>query len=160
MPISWDTVTLALVTIITAIPAACLKVLWDKRKYKTLASTREEAVSTVWTGEHSYQTGVFASRMKNPIPIKLSLKNNGRRVTGTAHYKKNDTETKLLLSGGFFNDKLLRLEYTNSQKHQLHFGFFLLELNGEGNKLEGAIIGYGRSPDKIFTATIELSSIH
>lgn len=158
MSINWDTIALLLATIIAPILGGYVKALWDNRKYKTLASTRKEAVSKVWIGEHKYQTGVLEPRKEKPIQITLSLKNKGKRVTGTAHYQKNHTETKLFLSGGFFSDSLLRLKYTNSQKHQLHFGYFLLELNAEANKLEGAIIGYGRSPDRVFTATIELNS--
>lgn len=125
----------------------------------SVSDARKEIVGKLWVGNHKYQTGVLADKKGKSIPMEMSLNHKRKKITGTARYEIDGKKTELVLSGGFYSDALLRLEYTNSQKYQLHFGFFLLKLNAEANKLEGAIVGYGRNPDRIFTAIIELYDI-
>lgn len=82
----------------------------------------------------------------------------GRSVTGNATYQPSPGKTKITLEGGFQEGNILKLEYRNVQKHKLHFGTMLLEINGDGDTLKGGLVVYGRDPDRVYYGRVVIKS--
>lgn len=152
---SFEIVIPALATVFSPIITLIVKNIWDNKNVQSISSARKKAINRTWYGLIQYYVN---NRKTESVPIQIFLESKRKIVSGHALYDSSDGETKLLLRGGFKSDSLLKLDYRNLYEHKLHFGVFILELNANSDSMKGAIIGHGRDPDGIFTATLELSN--
>lgn len=147
------TIAMALATILAPLVTLAVKRVWDNKNITSISSARKKAISRTWNGFLWYDAN---NKKSKPVPITLYLESKGKIVSGRACYDSSNGETELLLRGRFYSDSLLKLDFRNSYEHKLHFGVMILELNANSDRMEGANVAYGRSPDGIFTAVIKL----
>jgi hypothetical protein len=62
----------------------------------------------------------------------------------------------LKLTGGFYHDRFVRLEYFNSEGRRMQFGCATLELDAPGDKMEGEYVGYGAWSEAVISGTISV----
>lgn len=159
---SWgDPVTAAYIGAVCTIVAPIIVLFIDRRLSKSIVvvtgnGVRQNAlVKHTWIGTYVNETGVDATN-KTPVNISFNFRVKRRRIEGEAEYVYKGLSTKIILEGGFASDQVLLLTYRNKQSEKIHVGTLVGHLNADLDELKGVLAGYGRSPDGIFTAGIEL----
>lgn len=148
--------------LVSAVATVFVRHRLENRRLQPVAS-RRAAIAGRWTGEIAdpkYPDGGIVSTAV------VTFNPGSRRVTGSArvisslaaHHRGGPRESTIQseLTGGFRHGDFLMLEYRSKDASVLQFGAMILLLNGEGNRLDGMWIGYGRISEAIVSGTMTL----
>jgi hypothetical protein len=144
--------------IIAAIVTFALKRSAESRQKALVPRDRRNALEGYWTGhaeKHYSEAGT-----PTVYELEGDFQVSGKRVSGDAtssvQIEGKKVAQPLMLSGGFLDNKYLKMDYLSRQKEILEFGCFIVELDSEGKVLEGRFVGYGRRTKGIISGTIKL----
>lgn len=94
------------------------------------------------------------------FPITFELRTTGRSISGTAKIcttlEDDEIRANLILEGGLYKERFLRLDFQNSDPAYNHFGAFMLKLEDVPNKLSGRYSAYGAYSKKLIGGKISL----
>ena len=62
---------------------------------------------------------------------------------GTVDFDINGRHFKLDCKGGFYEDRILTLQYRNTESDVRQHGFIMVQLSANGRSLRGKFAGYG-----------------
>jgi hypothetical protein len=111
---------------------------------------RAEALNATWVG-----TLTQASRPDATVKIKLNV--TGKKIGGEMECDYHDVgKQEFDVSGSFYRDGLLKLDYVNKDKTTVHFGTSYFELRANGKQLIGSCVGFGIVAEHIVTADFNL----
>ena len=115
---------------------------------------RRKQLAGNWTGTGGDIYVANGARVLT-FTLSMTLKVRSTSVEGSAQLSaaSGDRE-KLTLSGGFYNDRFLRLNYHNEKKDQL--GVIFLEFGANSDVLKGSYSGFSPRRSTIVCGTVEL----
>ena len=131
---------------------------YEKRFLERMPKGRQKALTGKWSGVGYQEIGPDGQ----PLDAKLSLDliANGKTVTGTGDYtfrlRGTDYHIRIVLDGGFFHDRFLKLDYKNADNTAVQFGAIITELSSEGRTLRGYYVGYGAISERPVCGTLEV----
>jgi len=130
----------------------------EYRHNALLPKDRRHAREGLWTGQiekHLPKPGT-----PDVYRLSVSLQISGKRVLGDAtssvQIEGKPVEQPFKLSGGFLDNKYLKMDYLSRMSGILEFGSFIAELDSEGRVLHGRFIGYGRRTSGLISGVIRL----
>ncbi len=91
------------------------------------------------------------------------MKSTSDGIIGEGRYvfreENNEAVNKVALkvTGNFYFNRFLKLEYANADGAVMQFGSGVLELNAPGNELEGEYSGYGAWSNTVVSGTLRLT---
>ena len=145
-------------TIAAAIVTFALTRSTEFRYKALLPKDRRLALEGYWTGQiekHFPKPGT-----PEVYHFRGSFQISGKQVSGDAiasvQVEGKKVEQPFMLSGGFLDNKYLKMDYLSRISGMLEFGSFIAELDSEGKILEGRFVGYGRRTRGLISGTIKL----
>ena len=122
------------------------------KHYIAIDKERKNTANGSWTGKVRYEQG---SELENH-DIYFEITTNRKILKGYCTYTSKNGTTKLIIKGGFYSDRFLKIEHINEKIQIIHFGYTLLELDASARKLTGKFITFGRIKNKIISGFIGL----
>lgn len=123
-------------------------------------SKREDAFLGVWEGKTIDTYADYVTKMY------ITKTKTGRTINGSVWIvyhdvlDENNREIEFKLKGKIIEKfDYLKIEYQNSNKETIHFGYVLLKLSSDGKWLEGGFTGHGLMSEKIVHGEVKLSKI-
>lgn len=130
-----------------------IKRLFDEKFYPKADKERINHLEGKWFGQFKQFVGKDVYRDLEVISD-LSIK--GKKVSGKAVYIFVDGKyTELKLYNGSFNGHILKIEYEGNLG-VFHRGSMILEMNPNGDKLNGRFIGYSPNFKQIIGGDISM----
>lgn len=143
-----EAVIAGVATILASIITLLIKEYLDKRKesYKRIDDQIRDVVYGKWKG--TFQQ-VFNDSLQT-IDFEMELKVSSRgKVIGTGKYLFENEVYVVNISGGFYSNRFLKMDYENSNKAILQFGSFVFKLSDGAKTLNGHFVGYGHLSGKV-----------
>jgi len=114
----------------------------------------QKAVSKRWEGEFSQ---VQADSTTKTFTISFTLEANSKVITGTGEYLEMNEAVQIEVTGGFYRDDYLQLNYKNKGKTIFIHGLLILHWLNNPTTLKGKFVGVGRESSEIISGNIELT---
>ena len=163
-----DNILPAIIGGLFTLSAAILTWLLSRRPSEIVGDPgiqRESAIAVrgFWQGI-VVQPNYPGSPLKTDIVMELDFKRD--TIMGSArivthfeperHGRAGPVEIQLRLRGGFYTDRLLKLEYKDQTPAVLQFGTMVLELSPRADELEGELVGYGSLSKRVIHGMVKL----
>lgn len=120
-----------------------------------------QALSGHWKGMIHQDLGPDGIEITYSADLNLEVKE--RNVEGSLQINAltsiGEIEANLILNGGVYESRFLRLNYINRNTAFLHFGTFIIEIQPNPNFLLGKFAGYGAFSKKVVSGTLELKKV-
>jgi hypothetical protein len=124
-----------------------LQAVYERRPLQSLTSVRRRALRGRWEGYFIQEVGKRSSPEKQPISFDLSP--SLKRVKGEGFIQNSSSGiARFNLKGGFYDDRLLILEYKSSSPLVRQFGSMIFEVTGKF-ELRGRFLGYGQEGEDL-----------
>jgi hypothetical protein len=154
----------ALFALVASIITLGVTKFWETRPLRSLDSGIREAITGTWRGKlHMSDHPWKVLRAEFTLSLKASRKivtGNARLSITTIRPGKDTQEeftNEIVLRGGFFADRFVRLEYRNAKHAILQFGSLMLRLSDDAADLNGKFIGYGAFSKTMLTGSLDLT---
>ncbi len=153
-----EAVIAGLATIFSAVITLLLKEYFIRKKerYEKLGSRLKEAVHGKWKG--SYEQMLEGSHRTIDLTIELKVTTHGT-IVGKAKVPYKNELFEMNITGGFYSDSFLKMDYENSERAILQFGAFVFKLSDDSRKLTGCFVGYGQVSGAIISGNATLKKI-
>jgi len=145
--------------IIGTVIGIILQKLIDRIQYPIIKDKRKRALNGKWKGCIFQREN--KKRKEQSIQLILDIKAQRRLVKCKMSVVDENDEFEFEVSGGFFHDRYLRLEYETCGKSDacIDFGSIFLELDDRPDKMVGKIIGYGSLSRDMIDGDIEIKKV-
>ena len=123
----------------------------------------KQALYGEWEGYFSQSS--LLSGYPPDIPLKVSLnKFSKKRIEGNASYLRSDgSEVNLYIKGGLYNTRsstrFITIEYQNTIKTVDQYGFAIMELSSNAQKMNGHFLGWGLETEALIQGPIKLTKV-
>ena len=117
----------------------------DERRLRPVPARWARALPGNWDGTVQ-EAGL------SPYKITLNFELRGKLIKGTGTFETRTIE----VTGSFYDDRFLRLDYKNKDPAIIQYGLAILELLPTANKLEGKFLGYGPIAKRLVAGGITL----
>ncbi len=149
--------------IIASIVPLFIKEYFSNIRKNSISKTRSDVLTGIWEGIFNQAYGHEDLLLEYPIVMDLSVR--GKKVFGvfsikTKFFDKDIQKYTTIrahfdVTGGFYYEQFLQLNYISRDHAKIQFGSIIFELDAEG-KLKGRFVGYGRKTRDIVFGTIQL----
>lgn len=122
---------------------------------------RLAALNGIWKG--TFQQRADRNAKAGSAEMEITMKSTSDGIIGEGRYvfreENNEAVNKVALkvTGNFYFNRFLKLEYANADGAVMQFGSGVLELNAPGNELEGEYSGYGAWSNTVVSGTLRLT---
>jgi hypothetical protein len=130
-----------------------LDTFFKNKNFRKPKFYNKQALVGKWAGNVEQKHNEMLISYYVELDFKISLWGS---VIGIVNIPKNEyfDSFNVSVKGGFFTDRILKLEYENEETPALQFGGMVLQLSGTGKSLEGCLVGYGSISEKIITGKV------
>lgn len=151
-------ITGAICTLVSPVIALVIKEQLDKRPLMKLSPNRRKALEGTWSATVSQE--LRATNTPEIWSARIQVNVSRKTVSGrfTFDHPKRGTTT-LLMKGGFYNERFLKMEYYNESPHIVQFGIFILELSSDALSLRGRFLGFGADSEMLVAGIITADKI-
>jgi len=143
----------AIATLVSPIIVLLLKNYFANRPFQKLKGRN---ILGKWTGKILQEF----ENTEISYNVIFHLQNKGRQLCGEvlveASKEAKDEVHHLVIKGGLFENRFVKIEYKNKDKNVLQFGIMLMELMPTGNHLIGRFTGFGHITRRVIYGSIEL----
>jgi hypothetical protein len=134
----------------------------EQRKYPRSAKNRMSGLITpYWRGAFT-QKHPDGSILVLTVDFSMKLQRQGRKIIGkaTAIQVNNGqaVPVSFLISNGFFDGHILKIDYANENLSIFQKGSITLELNAEATQLTGGFVGYSPARRQIIPGEVNLTA--
>lgn len=141
-----DTPLAAIIGAVGAVVGASIPVVssWysDRRYLSPISKWREKALCDgAWKGS-GIDIDVESGAAVMEFTARMSFNIRSRKVLGTAVIGNEKQDVELTLSGGFYNDDFLQLNYKSKYLARKQMGVVVLVLSNEVDELTGHYAGF------------------
>ena len=168
MPI--ELVTEALKVVVAAIVGGALTLVqsqWARLKLFDRVGDRRAALVGCWQGE-LMQGGVLGETLRLRLRLDVTaaskeIKADAQVVgpmPGKPELGPDHIRIDWHLTGGFFHDSLLKLDYQHKNPAVVQLGTVILRLHSDGETMTGRVIGWGHITQTIVGAEVTLRKQH
>jgi hypothetical protein len=141
-------------SVLAAIVAVALSRWLGDRDLKVLGGSTRSNVEGRWTGHFDQPTPAPGFPVHVDLEAEFQLKR--KRVVGTVDFDINGRHFKLDCKGGFYEDRILTLQYRNTERDVRQHGFIMVQLSANGRSLMGKFAGYGSEAESIVSGDAKL----
>lgn len=167
------TVIVAIIGAISTIASAIIAnrgtiAMQKKRREKgliELPAARKEALQGKWKGgglQREWRKGETVEKDK-PHELELELEVDKKLILGSGKATMKeldiDTEWNIIGEGKFRHERFLEFEYRNADPATVSFGYFILVLSPNGKELDGELVGFGETSQKVVSSTMKLTKV-
>jgi hypothetical protein len=115
-------------------------------KYADIKKYKRDAINGRWKG-------FFEQRLKDELityqfNLEFTVSKSGS-ISGKVNLPYKDEIFYIDITGGFYSESFLKMDYQNSNKEITQFGAFVLKIADDCRKLEGYYVGYGHKTGTI-----------
>lgn len=144
----------AAASLLTAIVTVALSRWLGDRDLKVLGGSTRSNVEGRWTGHFDQPTP--APGFPGHVDLKAEFQLKRKRVVGTVDFDINGRHFKLDCKGGFYEDRILTLQYRNTESDVRQHGIIMVQLSANGRSLTGKFTGYGSETESIVSGDAKL----
>lgn len=152
-----DLLISSIASIIGATIGSILTFIFERRKkhliFKSNLTARQKTIIGNWRG-------FFIEEWHEDKPIividNVSIELKGKLITGTCRYSFDDTTHELKLEGGYFDNNIIKLEYSNLRTSLIHFGTIIIKYSLDGITCDGNYLTYGLQQELIRHGTMHV----
>ena len=123
--------------------------------YRGISDIRK-GIKGKWHGTIHQFVNDGTTAVFDDFPIEFNFEVNQKKIIGESDLNFRGVNIELVAEGYFPAERHLLLTYRNKSDIQMQFGSIVMELNAEGNELEGKYVGYGNISERIIQGIISL----